>query len=105
LVGSRTSSRRSEFAGVGVDDADVAVLDEHEDVGSGVGLADADGVELAVVAECDLAGFVDAVVADAVVGVVAAVTWGGGFGSAGVDRGRGGLVVKTIPLSVNVEAG
>ena len=52
-----------EFAGGGVDDADVEVLDEHEDVGSGVGSADADGVEPAAVAQGDLAGLVDAVAA------------------------------------------
>ena len=34
-----------EFAGGGVDDADVEVLDEQQDVGSGVGPADADVVE------------------------------------------------------------
>jgi hypothetical protein len=38
-------------------------LDEHDDVGS------ADGVEPAVVAQGDLAGLVDAVVADSVVGI------------------------------------
>ena len=31
-----------EFAGGGVDDADVEVLDEQDDVGSGVGSSDAD---------------------------------------------------------------
>jgi hypothetical protein len=58
-----------EFAGGGVDDADVQVLDEQDDVGSGVGPADADVVELAAVAEGDAAGGVDDVAADAVVGV------------------------------------
>ena len=58
-----------EFSGGGVDDADVEVGDEHDDVGSGVGSADADVVESCVVAQCDDAGVVDAVVADAVVGV------------------------------------
>jgi hypothetical protein len=38
-----------EFAGGGVDDADVQVLDEHDDVGPGVGPADADVVQTAVV--------------------------------------------------------
>jgi hypothetical protein len=50
-----------EFAGGGVDDADVEVLDERDDVGSGVGSADADGVEPATVTEGDLAGLVDSV--------------------------------------------
>jgi hypothetical protein len=56
-----------EFAGGRVDDADVVVLDEGEDVGSGVGSADADGVEPALVAQGDLAGFVDAVAPDSLV--------------------------------------
>ena len=58
-----------EFAGGGVDDADVQVVDEHDDVGSGVGSSDPDVVEFAGDAEGDDAGFVDAVVADAGVGV------------------------------------
>src|SRR5919206_3984141 len=56
-----------EFSGGGVDDADLAVLDEGENAGSGVGSADADRVEPAAVAEGDLAGGVDAVDADPVV--------------------------------------
>jgi hypothetical protein len=58
-----------ELAGGGVDDADVQVLDEEQDAGSGVGPADADVVELSVVAEGNEPGGVDAVGADAVVGV------------------------------------
>ena len=50
-----------EFAGGGVDDADVQVVDEHEDGGPGVGSADADVVQAAVVAEGELAVGVDAV--------------------------------------------
>ncbi|HEU4541126.1 MAG TPA: hypothetical protein VFR23_08365 [Jiangellaceae bacterium] len=61
-----------EFCGGGVDDPDVAVLDQDDHVGSGVGSADADGVEPAAVAQGDLAGCVDAVAADAVVSVVLA---------------------------------
>src|SRR6202020_2605364 len=38
-----------EFASGGVDDADVQVVDEHQDGGSGVGPADADVAELAAV--------------------------------------------------------
>ena len=79
-----------QFAGGGVDDADVQVLDQEQDVGSGVGPADADVVEAAVVAEGDAAGGVDDVAADAVVGVGVAVA-GGGFGPGGVDGGWGGL--------------
>jgi hypothetical protein len=42
-----------EFAGFGVDDPDVQVLDEEQDAGLGVGPADADVVEPAAVAEGD----------------------------------------------------
>ena len=58
-----------EFAGDGVDDSDVEVLDEQDDVGSGVGSSDADVAELAGDAEGDGAGLVDTVEADAVVGL------------------------------------
>ena len=53
-----------EFAGGCVDDADVEVGDEDDDVGSGVFSADPDVVQPAVVAQRDLAGGIDAVVAD-----------------------------------------
>ena len=53
-----------QFAGGGVDDADVQVLDEQQDVGSGIGPADADVVELAGVAQGDGAVGVEAVGAD-----------------------------------------
>jgi hypothetical protein len=46
------------LAGGGVDDANVEVLDENDDAGSGVGSADSDGVELAAVPQGDLAGLV-----------------------------------------------
>ena len=63
-----------KFSGGGVDDADVEVVDEQDDVGSGVGPADADVVESAVNAQGDDAAGVDAVVSDACVGLgVAAV--------------------------------
>ncbi|MEU4295053.1 hypothetical protein AB0E63_43105 [Kribbella sp. NPDC026596] len=76
-----------EFSGGGVDDSDVEVVDEEEDVGSGVGSADADVVEPAVDAQGDNAGVVDAVGADAMVdlagpvGVGVGVIGGGGGGS------------------------
>jgi hypothetical protein len=70
--GSRVSWRGS-LAGGGVDDADVQVLDEQDDVGSGVGPADADVIELAAVAQGDGAGVADEVGADPVVGVGGAV--------------------------------
>jgi hypothetical protein len=73
-----------KLAGVGVDDADVAVLGEDEDAGSGVGSADADGAQAPVVAEGDLAAGVDAVAADSVVGVaVPPGARGGGDGGDG----------------------
>ncbi len=81
-----------EFAGDGVDDADLEVLDEQDDAGSGVGSADADVVESAVVAQGDGAGFVDAVVADPVVGVGVAAACGECLGQGVVDRCGGGSV-------------
>ena len=68
-----------DLAGGGVDDPDVEVVDEQDDRGAGQRSADANVKERSVVAEGDFAGFVDAVVADAVfaVGVLA----GAGFGS------------------------
>ena len=69
-----------EFAGGGVDDSHVKVGDEHDDAGSGVFVAEADVVELAVVAEGDPSGLVDAVVADPPVGV------GAGVGGAALGR-------------------
>jgi hypothetical protein len=81
-----------DFSGGGVDDGDVEVLDEQDDVGSGVGSADADVAESAGDAQGDAAGLVDLVASGAVVGVAAAIGAGGGFGQRGVDRGRGGVV-------------
>ena len=79
-----------EFAGRGVDDSDVEVLDEQQDAGAGVGSADADVVESAGVAQGEFSVLVDAVGADPVVGVKAFA--GGGFGAGGVDGGRGGAL-------------
>ena len=84
-----------EFAGGGVDDADVQVLHEEQDAGSGVGSADADVVEASGVAEGDFAVGVDAVGADAVVGVGGAVT-GGGFGAGLI--GGGGWRHRSLPF-------
>ena len=58
-----------EFAGDGVDGADVEVLDEQDDVGSLVGSSDADVAQLAVDAQGDVAGLADPVVTDPVVGI------------------------------------
>ena len=66
-----------EFAGGGVDDADVAIVDEEKDGGSGVGSSDADVVESAVVAEGDDAAGVDAVVSDALACVIGGGSWCG----------------------------
>jgi hypothetical protein len=66
----------------------VQVLDQEQDAGSGVGPADSDVVELPLVPEGDEAGVIDAVGADAVVGVGGAVA-GDGLGPGGVGGGRG----------------
>ena len=68
------------------------VLDEQDDVGSGVGSADADVVESAVDSEGDAAGVVESVGADSVVGVGGPVGGRSGFGTGGVGRCWGGLV-------------
>jgi len=80
-----------ELAGRGVDDADVEVGDEDDDVGSGVFSADPDVVQPAVVAQRDLAGGIDSVVADPVVDVAVGVG-GHGFGAGLVDGCWGGPV-------------
>jgi hypothetical protein len=67
VAGGVEGELAEEFAGGGVDDADVEVVDEDQDVGSGVGSPDADVVQAAGVAEGDHAGVVDPVAADPVV--------------------------------------
>ena len=57
-----------EFAGVGVDDADVEVVDDGDDGLVFVGASDADAEHLAAVSDGDFAGGVDAVSAEPVVG-------------------------------------
>ena len=69
-----------EFACRCVDDSDVEVVGEDDDVGSGVGSADADVVQSSVDSEGDASGFVDAVAADSFVGVGVACSGRGGFG-------------------------
>jgi hypothetical protein len=81
-----------QFTGGRLDDTHVEVLDEHQDVGPGVGPADADVMEAAGGPQGDAAGLVDLVVAETVVGVGEAVGAGGGFGAGGVGGGRGGPV-------------
>ncbi|MFI1567565.1 hypothetical protein ACH4ZX_31815 [Streptomyces sp. NPDC020490] len=68
------------------------IVDEQDDVGSGVGSSDAYVVEFAADAEGDQAGLVDAVVADAGVGVGVTAVGGPGLGEGGVDRCRGRAV-------------
>ena len=80
-----------DFAGGRVDDSDVEVVDEHDDGLAGPASADGDLVECGLVAEGDFAGVVDAVLADAVVGVVGSVV-GRGFGSGRVGGGWCGAV-------------
>ena len=77
-----------EFAGGGVDDADVEVVDEQDHSSAGVGAADADVVEAAGAAQGDGAGLVDAVVAESVVGAGAGAG-GAGLGQQSVDDGGG----------------
>ncbi len=69
-----------ELACGGVDDADVEVVNQDQDAGSGVGSPDADVVESPVVAQGEGTCFVDPVVTDAVVAVSAGfrgLPWGG----------------------------
>jgi hypothetical protein len=88
VLGGVEGELAEDLAGGGLDDADVEVVDEEQDGGSGEGSSEADVVEPAVVAQGDAAGVVDAVAADAVVGVVAAVS-GAGFGAGSVgDAGQ-----------------
>ena len=72
VAGGVQDELAEEFAGDGVDHADVVVADEQDDVGSGVGSADPDVVQPAGDAQGDAAGLVDAVVPYAGVGVVVA---------------------------------
>jgi hypothetical protein len=78
------SELAEEFAGGGVDDADVRVVDELQ----GAGPADADVVEAAGVAEGEFAVGVDAVGADPA-GVAGGLA-GSGFGPGGIGGGGGG---------------
>jgi hypothetical protein len=72
-----------QFAGVAVDDADVQVVDQEGDSGSGACGAEADVVQPAVVAQGDAAALVDAVVSNAAVGGDEGAG-GGGLGTRGV---------------------
>ena len=74
-----------EFSGGGVDDADVEFVDEHDDVGSGVGSPDADVVECCCVAQGDGPGVSNDVASDPVVAVDVCFG-GGGFGQGLIFR-------------------
>ena len=78
------------------------VLDEQEDVGSGVASSDTDVSELAGDAQGHAAGLIDLVLADAVVGVAAPVGAGGGLGQGRVDRCWGGAVGQAAVRSLLV---
>jgi hypothetical protein len=89
VAGGVDDQLAQQLAGGRVDDADVGVLDQQQDGGSGMGWADTDVVEAAVDPQGDLGVGVDAVVPDAVVGVV--VCGGSGVGAGLVGDSRGGL--------------
>ncbi|OLT53560.1 hypothetical protein BJF88_11065 [Cellulosimicrobium sp. CUA-896] len=96
VLGGVEDEVAQEFSGGGVDDADLELVDEQQDVGSGVGSADADVVQAPVVAQGDDACFVDAVLAHAVVRVVAGGA-GGGFRACGVGgRGRAAVGQRAV---------
>src|SRR4029079_7531343 len=81
------------------------VVDEQDDAGCGVGSADADVVQAAVVARGDRSGFGDAVGPDPVVGVgVAGLAWRG-FGHRVVAGCWGGSVGQRAVWSVVVVLG
>ena len=80
---------------VAVDDADVQVVDQQGDAGSGAAGAQADVVQPAVVAQGDAAAVVDAVVPDAPVRVEVGAG-GGGLGAGGV--GLPGCLAGQCPV-------
>jgi len=92
-----------DFCGVGVDDGGVVVVDQADDLCAGVGSSDAEVEQAPAVAEADLAGAVDDVVAHSP--EVRVLRWGrGGFGdqvvgvggSATVDAAVGAAVVVVV---------
>ena len=81
---------------VGGEHADVAVVDEHEDVLSSVGASDAEVAEFAGVAQGHFAGVVDAVASDAeLAGVADWCCRGSGFVSSGYFRTAFGVGLQT----------
>ena len=86
------------------EDADVAILDQDQDVGAGVASADADVVEPAVVAQGEHAAGVDLVVTDAVMGVVQGQAGRDGLGPGLVGLDRGAPAKGAVgPLGVVVQ--
>jgi hypothetical protein len=75
VLGGVEDEFSEEFAGGGVDDSDLEVLDQGQDVGS----ADADVVEPSVDSEGDDPDVVDPVVADPVVDIAGSVGARRGF--------------------------
>ena len=68
VAGGVEGELAEQVAGVFVDHADVAVLDQEQDGGSGGGSSDANVVQPTLVAQGDHTGGVDAVAADRVSG-------------------------------------
>jgi hypothetical protein len=92
VAGGVDDQLAKELSGGGVDHADVEIVDEQDDVGSGVGSSDADVVEPAADPQGDDAGVVDAVVADPGMGVAVAGAGWLGLGPGAVGRSGGGPV-------------
>jgi hypothetical protein len=99
VAGGVDGELSDDGSGGGVQHGDVEVADEHQNVGSGVGAADADVVQSSGVTQGEASGVVDAVGADAVVAVGAVA--GAGFGSGGVDGGGGGSVWQGASLGIS----
>ncbi len=90
VAGGVDGQLAEEFAGGGVDDADLKVVAEEQDGGSGVGSSDPDVVEASVDAQGEFAVAVDVVAAEPVVALGGAVGVRAGFGP-GLVGGGGAL--------------
>ena len=104
VAGGIDDQLAEEFSGGGGDHPDVEIVDEKDDVGSGVGSSDADVVEPAADPQGDDAGVVDAVVPDPCVGVAVATAGRPRLGPVAVGRGGGGAV-RQRPVGAVVVAG
>jgi hypothetical protein len=105
VVGGVGDQLAEELPGGGVDHADVEVVDNQDDMGSGVGSADAEVVQPAGYAQGDPAAVVDAVVADPVVGSASRLLAGWALGRCH-RRSRGGPVRQgPVRLAVVVLVG